>query len=489
MKTLLRVATILALVGPSSAGQTLRPILSPDIDQLRSQAALPNTGLQNMALDPSACGVNLDGSEREPNQLGLAMSANLWQDGLRRGAANGIVRLLDGAFAPTDIDFALPTRGPAVVIGRTFFHGAFQGEGNPPIAADAIQGWNWFQTAWPEIVVRASDDRVFIVYGGDRHLAFQRVPESNPATYRGVNGAAGAVVKASGEGGQPDLWIYYDAVGNHADFIASGSRSGRLWRIVDGAGRAMSVGNAGDAAQACASGFDELGRVVSMTDGAGRRFEFAYGSGRLTQVDVTAPDTTTRLATISYSYYDEAAATGSGRAGDLKLVHVEIGTESDAQHHLHRYRYYRYWTQAHAAEHPGFPHLPRLIVEEEGCRGFDAATRVVPAMSLESRLDAAADAALGGYASLVLEYDSSGHVARTARPGDATHAPEIKETYAYGLNRSFAASTGAYTPTWKSRTIVRHSDTAWTTCYFDEAGQSLGVLVSDDAPTDRKSVV
>ncbi len=469
---------------PSAANAQAPAILSPDLAQLRSASALPAPLLQPMPLAPGACGVNLDGSSREPNLLGLALSGNPWQEGLQRSAGDDVVRLLDGAYAPTDVEFSLPTRGPAVIIGRTFFHGLPQGVNNPPVAADSLQGWNWHQTAWPEVV--AAGDRVFLVYGGDRYASFLRYGGSTSGTFRGVNGAAGAIVHTAAADGQPDLWTYFDAAGNRADFLGtsafhnSASLAGRLWRIVDGADRALFVGHASNAATACTDGFDDSGRVLRMTDGAGRTFAFSYGAARLSEVVVWASDGTTRLATISYSYY--AANQPGGLDGDLKFAHVEIA----ASPALNRYRYYRYWTQNHSATVPGYPHQPRMVVGEEGCRRFHVGPGS-SASSLEAGLETATDAALLPFASLVLEYDASGRVSKTIRPGEANHAPDIEESYTYTTNPNFSTIPGGYVQAWKSSTTVKRSSTAWTTCFFDEAGQSLGVLVSDNEPTSSGS--
>ena len=117
------------------------------------------------------------------------------------GAATmGGIELASLGFSMSEVDMALPTNGPSVVIGRSFNH---RHEDDAKVSwSNGLQGYNWFQSAMPEIVVYAgggaNDDIVYLVYGANRFMEFKET--STTGKFKGMNGTTGVVIFTAGNG-------------------------------------------------------------------------------------------------------------------------------------------------------------------------------------------------------------------------------------------------------------------------------------------------
>jgi RHS repeat-associated protein len=484
-----------ACAGITTVAAGVEPVLVVDAAQFEGALTLPAMPLQKIATPRRAVAVNLDGSQAQTIFWGLSVHANPWQDGVVRLGGAGDVQLKNGAYSPTELDFGLPTRGPSIPIGRTFdFTGSGEGLDSGP------QGWNWHQSAWPELV--RNGNYLAICFGGDRHLGFRNInPEAPADTFRGINGVAGAVVSwtLENKGIEHSIYSYYDGAGNRADFFGEGvelggvSLFGRFWRLVDAEGRAAHVGAdpaAGtESVAALESGFDSMGRIKSMIDGAGRQFGFSYANEGNRLVEVSVATEHHALASVEYEYYTSNGP--HGLVGDLRLVTTRTrlsptGPEPDSGPELVRKQYYRYWTnEAHSSGSPGHRHLVRMVVDAEGCRRFDCEPRTGN-NGLPVNMDDASDEELHPFATHVLEYDSARRVSRSTLPGETTSSDTISE-YFYQSNGSFTGTTNVYDTTWASRTIVKHASARWVVNYFDESGQSLNTAVADGRPVEIDS--
>ena len=162
-------------------------------------------------------GVGIDGSMRAPSTFAWAMAGNPSGNPAGLGKLDAIT-LWNGSYAPTEIDWAAPAPGTSRwVIGRTF--NQVQGS-----VSNGYQGRNWFQMSQPEIVLYDADsnsatrgdaDVVYIVYGADRFIEFDRTA-ANQDTFKGKNGTAGIVEFISGT---PDLYVYTDQHGTRTTFF------------------------------------------------------------------------------------------------------------------------------------------------------------------------------------------------------------------------------------------------------------------------------
>jgi hypothetical protein len=204
----------------------------------------------------------------------------------------GDVRTDIGAYAPSDVDIALPAAGFSWVVGRTY-NSQQQNTTPAHIDSNGYQGRNWFQTSQPEILLyeHPSDDAedvLYLVYGADRFVEFKRADESS-VEFKGVNGAAGAFVYASGGGG-PDTWTLTDQNGNVAVFFGfdgdADPAEGQLWKITDPDGNVAYVGHASTAATALSSGYDADGRILKAYDSSGNLHRFTH---TYTTLDGTCP--------------------------------------------------------------------------------------------------------------------------------------------------------------------------------------------------------
>jgi YD repeat-containing protein len=310
---------------------------------------------QPVALSWRDRGVGIDGSWREPWWT-AQVAANPGEPAALGDATIAELRLSAGVYAPTETDLHLPCHGPEWVIGRT--------RRSLSAGAGEIHGRGWHQSSQSQLVFwdrpGNADDVVFVVYGGDRYAEYRRVMNGSfpTGTYRGVNGAAGAVSSSvfsqvgSFSGGTPETpiptWTFHDPAGMTVTFFGAGSTridgqggthtgSWQVWKITDAAGQAAYVGHPTDPGQALILGYDSSGRITTAFDAAGRRFDYTYGTvgaaghARLGSVIATLGGAT--VGSVQYSYF--AADSGEGDAGDLYAASAYTPALGGAVEHKH----------------------------------------------------------------------------------------------------------------------------------------------------------
>lgn len=149
-------------------------ILQTNGDSLTTYKYGGNTRVQGVRPRPEQRGVGLDGAQRAGGSLPWVLAGNPFESA-QAGETLGSLRLATGAYAPTEIDLALPARAPWVV-GRTF-NARQENSSNQHIDSNGYQGKNWFQISQPEIRLYDADgnagtkqaaDLVYLVYGADR---------------------------------------------------------------------------------------------------------------------------------------------------------------------------------------------------------------------------------------------------------------------------------------------------------------------------------
>ena len=491
-------ATVLcsiALAGLATANQ----ILEVYADSLTTyQAGL--SGVQGVMPRVEQRGVNLDGSPRAGSTFQMAVAGNPFENVWTGHAAmhNGI-RLDTGTWAPTEVDIALPAPGFRWVIGRTY--NARQ-DNSGQFDSDGYQGRNWFQTSQPEIVLYDdadnSKDVVYMVFGADRYAEFQRV-NSTSNQFKGKNGAAGVFDYQSGT---PDLYVYTDQVGMEFTFLgfntSGNAADGQLWKIEDAASNVAYVGDSSSASTAVSSGYDSSGRITYAYDSADRRYTYTYTTldsvDRLTQVKVetktggtwASPTGLAEVSKVDYTYYTSETY---GDIGDLKTVELTTPL-SDSGINDERVKYYRYWEGTYnSSTNPGHPHAIRLVLDYEGARNFDWSESGTGEPEFDDGFLTANTDDLKPYAAAYFEYDSSHRIddawfngsCGCSGAGTGTHS------YRYETNGSYSDSSG-YDTTWARRTSVQRPDDSWITQYFDEVGQPLSYVVTDDDPSNTSPV-
>ena len=455
------------------------------------QGALPNY-LQR--------GVFLDGTSRAPAPFGWALAGNPFGEAWNGSARLGSVSLVTGTYEVTETDLALPAPGMGGwVVGRTYnaqqWTATDSGGGvwvKTHSDSNGYQGRNWFQSSQPEIKIAegASDDLdvLYLVYGADRYVEFKRQGTSGTAfnTFKGVNGAAGAVLFTPvGTSGEPDTFTLYDQVGNRAVFFGfdadAGAAAGQLWKTIDTAGNTAFVGDSSTGSAAVSAGFDGSGRILFAYDAADRRYSYTYTTldsvVRLTQVKAetkssgtwASPGGVAEVGRVEYSYY-QTGATTYGDAGNLRTVKITTplspsGISSVAQ------KYYRYWTGTYnAATNPGHPYSLQYVLNFEGTRAYDWTDS-----TLNDSFLTATESSLKPFAESYFEYDSSQRIRSfwgngqcgCSGTGNGTHALSYPVQGALG-------STSGYSADITFKTEVDPPETkALFQQHFDKAGQPL----------------
>ncbi|MCK6477932.1 MAG: hypothetical protein L6Q35_14005, partial [Phycisphaerales bacterium] len=340
-------------------------------------------------------GVNIDGSSRTWSALGWALAGNplnvsgaeSWNSHLKLGD----MRVDLGSYAPTEVDLSLPSNGFRWIVGRTY-NGVQVDAMSAHRDSDGPQGKNWFQISQPEIVFvnGASDDKdaVYIVYGADRYIEFQRA-DSTATEYKAKNGAAGVVQYASGS---PDTWTYTDQHGNKTVFFGGNTSSGRadwqIWKMTDPAGNVCYVGDATTASTAASSGYNADQTIAVAYDGStqagggGRRYTYTYSTidsvSRLTQVKAetkasgswSSPSGLVEVGKVEYAYYQTGDNT-DGANGNLKLVTITTPL-TDSGVSVVKKKLYRYYQGTYnGSTNPGEPNAMKLVVGYEGYRSYD----------------------------------------------------------------------------------------------------------------------
>ncbi|MEE9131413.1 MAG: RHS repeat domain-containing protein, partial [Phycisphaerales bacterium] len=441
-------------------------------------------------------GVNLDGSLRlgsthpmslQGNPFGEAWNANMMLSG---------VRLDTGTYVINDVDLALPSPGPSWVIGRSY-NSRQEDEAGTHLDSNGYQGFNWFQSAQPEIVLfeHATDDDkdvIYLVYGADRYIEFKRF-DATSTEYKSKNGAAGVIEFTKAIDGDPDLYVYTDQRGWEFWFFGfdtlAFNAKGQLWKIVapkPGAEDYVSFVNSKTSASTAVSLYDSDGIPNDAYDSAVRRYKYTNTNGRLTKVEVRLSGTL--VAQVDYEYY--GASDNHGSLGDLKLVTISTPLTEDTSGYdpvkwLIRKKYYRYWKGTWTSNNPGHDHLIKYIYDFEGTRNFDwgeNGTEIPP--DLDDGFLAASDTSLKAYASAYFEYEENSYkIANTWFNGECGCSGAANGTHKFTYEDSGYTNNPGYDTAWKNRTIVERPEatyktadpdvTSFVTQYFDEVGQPL----------------
>ncbi|MBK9189246.1 MAG: hypothetical protein IPM33_09860 [Phycisphaerales bacterium] len=439
------------------------------------------------------------------------MAGNPFESG-QAGEALGSIRLATGTYSPMEVDLAFPAQVPWVV-GRTF--NARQADsGGTHFDSNGYQGKNWFQISQPEIRLYDADstpstkqaaDLIYLVYGADRYVEFQRT-DNDANTFRGVNGAAGVFTY---EAGSPDLYVYTDQQGNRTYFFGGNTASDRanwqVWKFVDPAGNTAYVGHATTASSAVSDGYNADGTISKAFDSSGRRYCYSYTTidddSRLDRVtaEINAEGgwgdcgSETLVGKVEYDYYSASDQT-HGPAGHLKLVTVTTPLSFDSQVQsavplLARKQHYRYYTQAYdnSAGRRGGIGMIKMVIGPEGCRRFDWGEDGVESPPvLDNGFLTASDSSLKPYADAYFEYPSGGDrvwsVYFDGECGCSGGANgEYKLTYD-DTNPGFSGTSG-YDTAWNRRVVIEPpTGGAWSTQYFDELGQPLSRVLTDATP-------
>lgn len=496
------VAAVCLLAAGPAYGQSLLETNSPSLTTYLPASATP---VQNLRPGVLHRGVNLDGTARSPAAFEWHVGANPFPEDWNSNLRQGEVRLDIGAYEVDETDLSFPSSGIAWVIGRTY--NPVQRDGSGRTDSNGYQGWNWAQSSQPEIgfVDDADDskDLVYLVYGADRFLEFRRIMSGgNPtASFRGVNGAAGAVTFEADANG-PDTYIYHDQVGNRIAFFgfdgAAAPAQGQLWTMTDPAGAVAYVGST-TKSQAISAGYDAEGRITTAFDAEGRRYSYTYQTlesvKRLTQVKAEVNSGSwTEIGRVDYTYYTSADSDiANGSPGDLKLV-ATLTPLSGSSQSLRKVTYYRYWKGTyHATTNPGYPHQLRLVVGPEGTRRFDwNDPGQQPQKVFDDGFLGATYEALNPYAlaSLTAYEQTTGRLKSAWFNGECGCSGGVSGTYgyAYADNATDPRQTAGYQNAWCTRTVVTPPVTsgigagAYTVQYFDEAGQPLSRVLTEGDP-------
>ncbi len=453
-------------------------------------------------------GVNIDGSLRAASAFRMAIQANPYENAFTGGQMDGGVRQDIGAYAPLDIDIALPTKGPAWVVGRSY-NSRQENSGGTAIDSSSAQGVNWMQTSQMEIVffagTSAADDVVYLLYRADAYLEFRR-DGSSSNDFKGKNGAAGAFKYVSGS---PDTYVFTDQVGTEFTFFgfntASNKADGQLWTIVDADGNKAYIGDDSTGSTAVTNGYDSAGHILNAFDASGRRFTYTYSTldsvSRLTQVKAetktggtwSSPTGLKTVEKVDYAYYSNE---NGGDVGDLKKVTIttRLNDSTGETDELTKKKYYRYYEGTYnSTSNPGYPHEVKLALDFEGCRSFDWQDAN---LADEDFADTAnqSDSTLKPFASGYFEYDTSRRVNKAFANGACGCSGAISGTheYTYETLGSYSDTTG-YQTGWARRTVLKNPDGHYVTQYFDETNQGLSRVVTDinpgsGSPTPKKWV-
>ncbi|MCH8314975.1 MAG: RHS repeat protein, partial [Planctomycetes bacterium] len=446
-------------------------------------------------------GVNLDGSLRlgsthpmslQGNPFGEAWNANMMLSG---------VRLDTGTYVINDVDIALPSPGPSWVIGRSY-NARQEDDQGTRYDSNGYQGYNWFQSAHPEIVLfeGATDDLdvIYLVYGADRYIEFKRFDDTS-TEFKSKNGAAGVIEFIEDTGtSDPNLYVYTDQRGWQVWFFGfdtdANFAKGQLWKIVapkPGAGDYVAFAGHETNVVTALESYDYPGnRPTSAGDSAGRAYSYSYytTTDRLKMVDVKV--SSTLVARVEYAYY--GASDNHGLAGDLKLVTVSTPLTEDTSGYdpakwLIRKKYYRYYQGPyHPQNNPGHDHQIKMILDFEGYRTFDWVDSI---LNDSPQGQSVADDDLKPYASAYFEYENPSYkIANVFFNGECGCSGSANGThkFTYEDNAGYTDNPG-YDTTWKNRTIVERptaDETAFVTQYFDEVGQPLHRVNTKLTPSD-----
>jgi RHS repeat-associated protein len=482
---------------------TAESILKIDTVTVDSYQA-SSTSVQDVLPVVSQRGVGLDGSLRSQAPFGWSVNGNpfshIWNENARY---RDIMMLETGRYSPTEIDLALPSPGFRWTVGRTYS----LGDSGGPSAG--YQGANWQQFSQPELVYvfgGGAGDRIYVVFGADRFLEFMRL-DATSDVYRGVNGAAGAVVSETS--GSHDLLVYWDQHGKRsyffdprdADNIVTDASSnlhdaqGQLWKIVDPANNAAYVGDSTVLADAIEFGYDEGGRMLEAYDSAGRQYVYSYNptTNLLESVEAFVNDGSggweTTGAMVEYSYHT-GAHTNRGMSGWLRSATVSLplpqfDAVTAADEIETATSYYIYADNNNIDDQAAI----EGVVGPEGYRRF---AQDQPS----SNIDTVSLGILDDYMSCEFEYyvgfDASAGSTFNDRWNYAIQdarfeglSDEIRFSYYEYETFNHAANTGQYDSEHASMTVaysVSGGASFWQ--YFDEVGQPLTRMTESSSGND-----
>ncbi len=182
-------------VSAAASGQQILEVHGPTLEVNKYTSGTNSQGVRPTVQQR---GVNLDGSMRAGSVQGWALAGNASDPGGSVGQTRlGEVSLATGTYAPFEVDLALPAPGMGRwVIGRSHSH--TQKTSTPAhLNSNGPQGYNWFQTSQPEIVVygekfNPENDVVYIVYGADRFT--EATADPLDALHADLKGASRAFV-------------------------------------------------------------------------------------------------------------------------------------------------------------------------------------------------------------------------------------------------------------------------------------------------------
>lgn len=454
-------------------------VLRISTDSLTDYLPTAGTAAQGLCLADEHRGVGMNGVPLLPAPHGLMMGANPIESGDSCSSSrvlNG-VDLVTGVFTDTQVYMNLPTLGSAWSIGATYSSAS-----SCSSASDGYQGKNWATFSAPEVVYEdrgtagpTAEDFLYIVYGADRYVEFQR--DGTTAFFLGVNGAGGVVEHNATD----SEYIYYDILGTEARFFdpdhPTTKVQGQLWKVTSGSERQCSVGAiSGARTRANAiDAFDSSGRPTMVFDGSGRRFTYDYTSGRLDSVVAAIdPDNNSvwdECGKVEFFYYDGSNAHGT--AGDLGLV--KVTTPVNNSHDLITVTHYRYYKDG---DTHGEEHELKMVVQAEGVRRYSLDNALTFPPSLTT-LSGELDADLHSYASHRFEY-SSGKIASAWFAGDCGCSGGSEGEYEITYGTQTPASS--YDGQWTSRAVIKRPDDTYLTQYFDQVGQPLSTVITSHEP-------
>jgi len=319
---LLSVVSVVVALAVTAGFAAAQQILEIYNDSLTTYLPTGNSTQQGVRPLHTQRGVNLDGSLRSRPGFPMHLQGDPYENAWAGQQYQGDLRVDVGAYGPTDIDIALPSTGISWVVGRTY-NTAQLTSGGAATDSNGYQGYNWFQTSQPEILLfngsSADKDVLYLIYGADRFVEFQR-QNSTSNQFKGKNGAAGCLDYATGS---PQVYTYTDQIGNQWAFFGFNTTSnicnGQFWKVTDPAGNVTFVGDASTASTAITNGYNGDGRITTAYDASDRRFTYTYsgsaigGTKRLTQVKAetktggTWASSPTGVATavqVDYDYHD-----------------------------------------------------------------------------------------------------------------------------------------------------------------------------------------
>ncbi|MGD9689502.1 MAG: hypothetical protein AB7K52_07155 [Phycisphaerales bacterium] len=404
----------------------------------------------------------------------------------------GSVRLDSLSYDAHTIDLALPADVPWV-IGRTF---------NQIATSNGPQGYNWFQTSQPEIVLYdttgTSDDMLYLVYGNDRYAEFLYNSASGGNTYyKGTNGANGVFKNIPAAGSDPALWVYYNSLGTTITFFGAGGSDTRaawqIWKIEDAAGNVAYAGHASTISTAISSGYNADGTLALAYDSAGRRFSYTYSTidstQRLTQVKAEIDSGGwVEVGKVDYAYCSTTETVSGlkvGQSGDLKTVTRTIPL-TDSGVSLVAKQYYRYYVDSWSDENGkrGAAHQLRMVLDADGYRRYDYSV----GSDLNDDTLSASDDTLKPYSSAYFEYGS----------GDAKI---VKAFFNGQCGCGGGSSNGTYERIayldWDDaidydhnqtrRVVIKRPDGIYISQYFDSNGQPLSRVLTMTDPASSVS--